>query len=89
MVEAGFKGIITYVTRSQNTVAQYIVQQPILDLCEKSSQRPGVWVSRWWWEKDGLDLELAKKRAAAESDGEEGISEYKEVMPLEKTTSRE
>ena len=34
MVEAGFEGIRTYITRRQNTVAHYIVPQPILDLCE-------------------------------------------------------
>ena len=32
--EAGFKEIGFYITRRQNTVAQYIVTQPILDLCE-------------------------------------------------------
>ena len=69
MVEAGFEGIRTYVTRRQKTFAQYIATRPILDLYERSAWRPGVWVSRRWWEHDGLDLEGAKKRAAAESDG--------------------
>ena len=32
--EAGFKEIGVYITRRQNTVAQYIVTQQILDLCE-------------------------------------------------------
>ena len=49
-MEAGFKGIGTYVIRRQNTVAQYIVTRPIIDLCERSARRPGVWVYRWWWE---------------------------------------
>ena len=75
MVEAGLEGIGTYVTRRQNTVAQYIVTRPILDLCERSARRPGTWVSWRWWEQDGLYLEGAKKRAAAESDKEEVISE--------------
>ena len=75
MVVSGFKRIRTYVTRRQNTVTQYIETRPILDLCERSARRPGVWVSQQWWEQDGLDLEGAKKRAAAESDGEEAISE--------------
>ena len=34
MGEAGFEEIRVYIKRSQNTVAQYIVTQPILDLCE-------------------------------------------------------
>ena len=42
MVEAGFEGIRTYITRRQNTVAQYIAMLPIMDLCERSSQRPGL-----------------------------------------------
>ena len=73
MVEAGFKEIKTYVTRRQNTVAQYIVMRTILYLCEWSALRTGAWVSQRWREQDGLDLEGAKKREAAKLDGEEAI----------------
>ena len=52
-------------------VAQYIATQPILDLCERSVRRPLAWVSRRWWEKEGLELEGEKERAAADLDGEE------------------
>ena len=45
MVEVGFEGIGTYVTGRQNTVAQYIATQPILDLCDRSAWRLGAWVS--------------------------------------------
>ena len=90
MVESGFEGIGTYITRRQNTVAQYIVTRPILDLCELSSRRPGVRVSRRWWEKEGIELEGANKRtvAAAGSDVEDTIGK-EEVIPLETTTGRE
>ena len=64
MGEAGFKGISKSIARRQNTVAQYIATQPILELCEWSDLRPGVRVSRSWWEQAGIDLEGAKKRAA-------------------------
>ena len=64
MGEAGFKGIRKYVTRRQNKVAQFIETRPILDLCEKFTQRPGARVSRRWWEQARKDLEGAKKRAA-------------------------
>ena len=37
MVESGFEGIGTYVTRRHNKVAQYIATQPILDLCERAT----------------------------------------------------
>ena len=61
---AGFEGIIKSVTRRQNTVAQYIATQPIMDICEQATRRPGARVSRHWWEKSSIDLEGAKKRAA-------------------------
>ena len=54
--EAGFEGIRKSVTRRQNTVAQYIVTRPILDLCEKANRWPGARVSRRWWEQYGIDL---------------------------------
>ena len=66
MAEAGFEEIGKYVTRSQNTVAQYILMRPIMDLCERSYRRPGAWVSWRWWDQEGLDLEGEKKIAAAE-----------------------
>ena len=88
-MKAVFKGIRTYVTRRQNTVTQYIATQPILDIFEGSSRRTGVWVSLRWWEQGGLDLGRgAKKRALAESDGEEAIRKD-DGIPLEKITGRE
>ena len=65
MAEAGFEWIRKYITRRQNTVAQYIATRPILDLCERSTRRPGARVSRRWWEQADLDLEGEKKMAAA------------------------
>ena len=59
----------------------------ILDLCERSAWRLGAWVSRRCWEQDDLDLEGAKKRAAAELEREEEISE-EEGMPLETKMGR-
>ena len=46
---------------------QYIVTPPVLDLCERSTWRPGARVSRRWWEQAGIDLEGEKKRAAEEA----------------------
>ena len=50
--------------RRQNTVAQYIAMQPILDLCERSTWRPETRAYRRWWEQAGIDLEGAKNRAS-------------------------
>ena len=66
-MEAGFEGIRKSFTSSQNTVTQYIATRPILDLCERATQRPGAKVSRRWWEQAGIDLEGANKRAAEET----------------------
>ena len=71
MAEAGFKDIGVYVTRSHNTFVQYIATRPILNLCERSVQRMGAWVSGQWREKEGLDLEGAKERAETGLEGEE------------------
>ena len=37
MREAGLEGIWKAITRRQNTVAQYIVTRPIMDLCERAT----------------------------------------------------
>ena len=88
MAEAGFKEIGVYVTMRNNTVTRYIVTRTIMELCERSDRRPGAWVSRRWWEKEGLNLEEAKERAVAESEGEEAQCE-EEVLAQEDTTGRE
>ena len=75
-MESVFKAVGKYITRRQNTVAQYIVTRPILDLCEQSARRPVARVSRKWWEQEHLNLEGEKKRGAvapAKSDGEETV----------------
>ena len=64
MREAGFEEISKSVMRRQNTVAQYIATRPILDLCERVTQRLGARMSQQWWEQEGIDLEKAKERAA-------------------------
>ena len=63
MREAGFIEIRESITRRQNTVAQYIVTRPILDLCEQNTQRAGERVYRRWWEQKVIDLKTAKERA--------------------------
>ena len=64
MGESGFEGIRKSITRRHNTVVQYIATQPILDLCDRDTPRPGARVYRRWWNQAGIDLEGAKKRAA-------------------------
>ena len=65
--ETGMVGIRTSILRRQNTVAQFISTQPILDLCEQATRRPGARVSRRWWEQTGIDLKGAQEKAEAEA----------------------
>ena len=43
-----------------------------MDLCEEAVQRSGNWVSKRWWENEGLDLEGARATADAALEGERG-----------------
>ena len=74
MVEAGLQEVETYVSRRQNTVAQYIETNPITELYLAAKRRPGTRVSIWWWEQEGLDLE-EMRTAAQEAEQMEGEEE--------------
>ena len=60
MWDAGLKEVEAYILRRHNKVAQYIKALLILDLCEEALRRPGMCVSKRWWEQEGLDLERAQ-----------------------------
>ena len=47
----GLQYVETYVSRHQNTAAQFIATRPIMDLCLAAKRRLGSWVSKWWWEQ--------------------------------------
>ena len=57
MAEVELQEVETYVSRRQNTVAQFIASRPIMDLCLAAERRPGPRVSKRWWEQDGVDVE--------------------------------
>ena len=44
------------VPRRQNTATQYIMTQPIINLCDEALQWLGTRVSKRRWEQEGLDL---------------------------------
>ena len=48
MAESGSQEVETYVSRRQNTVAQYIATRPIMDLFLAAKRRPGPRVAMWW-----------------------------------------
>ena len=48
MVEAGLQEVDNYGSLHQNTIAQYIVNRLIMDLCLAANWRPGSRVEMWW-----------------------------------------
>ena len=71
MKEAGIVQIWTSILQRQNTVAQFIVTRPILDLCEGAVRRPGARVPRRWWEQTGNDWKGAREKATATEEAAE------------------
>ena len=71
MAEAGLQEVETYVYLRQNTVAQYIVTRPIMELCLAENCRLGPRVDMLWWKQEGLDLE-GIRMAAREAEQTEG-----------------
>ena len=70
--EAGFLMMEEYSRRRQNTVAQYIATQSLLDLCESSERSLGGAIRNRWWKQVGIDLAGAREVAEAAADGDEG-----------------
>ena len=70
--EAGIVRARTLILRRQNTVAQFIATQPILELCEVAERQGGTRVPQLWWEQPGIDWKLAREQGerAAESAGQ-------------------
>ena len=56
MMSVGLEEVETYFLHRHNTATQYITIRPILELCMVAKQRPGAWVTRWWWYKYGLNF---------------------------------
>ena len=70
MAKLGMDEIGVYIARRQNTVTQYIVNRPIMDLCLAAEQEPGLQLSRRCWEQPALDiLGIREGNAVAEVGG--------------------
>ena len=57
-----------YITHRQNTVAKYIMNRPIMDLCLETEHNPRLRLSRRWWEQPALDI-LGIRAGYAASEG--------------------
>ena len=71
MKEAEIVRIRTSILQRQNTVAQFIVTRPILDLCERAVRWPGARVPRRWWEQTEIDWKGYRGKAAATEEAAE------------------
>ena len=69
MAEAGLNEMENYFVHHENTVTQYIVTRPIMDLCLAAECHMGTRVYKWWWRWEVLDLEGAR---TADCDAEQG-----------------
>ena len=79
-MEVGLQEVETFITRLQNTVSQYIVTRPIMELCLVAEQHMGTRVLNWWWYQECLDMEkMWTVDPAAELNESEG-GDYGENM---------
>ena len=56
-----------YIWRRQNTVAQFIATQSLLDLCGETERTPGSRVGMQWRKQEEVDLTGARDTDAAEA----------------------
>ena len=67
----GLEDIGVYIARRQNTVTKYIATRPIMDLCLVVERKPGMCLSRQWWEQLALDIQRIRAGHAEAKGGEE------------------
>jgi hypothetical protein len=59
--KAGLKTITHYMGVRQQTVANFIVNQPIWELCAGAVRKRGSPIQPFWWDQP-MDLDLARER---------------------------
>ena len=63
MVELGLQEVETYIFRRQNTITQFIMTRPIMNLCLAAEQRPRQRISNRWWDQEVMDVEEVRTAA--------------------------
>ncbi len=58
---AGLQTITHYIDVRRQTVANFILNQPIWELCAGAVRRRGSPIQPFWWDQP-MDLDLAKER---------------------------
>ena len=69
MAEWVLQEVDTYISCRQNTVAQFILTRPIMDLFMAAQRRPGSRVAKRWWEQGGM--RMADQEAERTEGGED------------------
>ena len=62
----GLEEIGAYIARRQNTVAQYILTRPVMDLCLVEEWKTGMRLYMQWWENTTLYILRIRARHAEE-----------------------
>ena len=63
MTEVVLEEVDTYILCLHNTIAQYIVTCPILDICIVEEWNPRAWVAQRYWGQGCLDLYMEVVRS--------------------------
>ena len=66
-----FEMMDTYTQKRQNTAAQSIAMQSLLDLCEATERKQGEQMGMPWLEQAGIDLAGARETAVMAAEAEE------------------
>ena len=78
MAKVGLQKVETFISRCQNTVAQYIATRPIMDLNLAAKRKPDPRVAMQWWEYESIDLK-GMRAAAQEAEKKEGYEEKEDT----------
>ena len=54
--EVGLDNLELYIRQRHKILAQFITDQPIMDLFLEVERRPRSRVKKWWWDQDSLNL---------------------------------
>ena len=64
--EVGLYTIHEYIEKRRQSIATYIIDRPIFDLCVEGQRKRGISPRLWWWEQS-MDLDLAREGINAPS----------------------
>ena len=68
-MEDGLKEMTVYIARRHNMVAQYINTRMIMELCLEATAWSGAWVTKQWWEQEGMGLKETRTAEYEERTG--------------------